>query len=382
MAGRGTDIKLAEIVRGNGQFEDESGNPFGLQIIGTERHESRRIDRQLRGRSGRQGDPGASRFFLSLEDELMRLFGSDRLIKVMDRLGAEEGEVITHSMVTKAIEKAQKRVEEQNFAIRKRLLEYDDVMNKQREVIYDRRRKALTGEVSLDDLKEMIEEFLDLQFDISIDEKKGPDEWDIDGLNDIILRTLLVDFKSLGDKLASMAPQDIREYITSEALRLLDYKRSKVGDELLKDFQKYISLRIIDEHWKDHLHQMDLLKEGIGLRAYGQKDPLVEYKREAYEMFLDMMDAINQKTLEMMWRTDFVEVPAQRRGLPSQMRLVHRDSTNMGLSQGESDIQKASKQRSDKPVPIRVDNKVGRNDPCPCGSGKKYKKCHGAQPAS
>ncbi|MEZ4744650.1 MAG: preprotein translocase subunit SecA [Calditrichia bacterium] len=379
MAGRGTDIKLSPQVRGNGKFAGEDGTPYGLHIIGTERHESRRIDRQLRGRSGRQGDPGATRFYLSLEDELMRLFGSDRLIKVMDRLGAEEGEVITHSMVTKAIEKAQKRVEEQNFSIRKRLLDYDDVMNKQREVVYKKRRKALLEPVSEDDLKEMIDEFLETQFEIHADEKKDIEDWDIDELNDIILRTLTVDFKSIGDeKLHSMQAEDIREYVKEEAWRLYEYKRSKVGDELLHDFQKYITLRIIDENWKDHLHQMDLLKEGIGLRAYGQKDPLIEYKREAFEMFMDMMEAINQRVLEMIWRTRFVEAPSPRRGLPSRIQLVHQDSTNMGLTQGKSDIQKAGEQRSDKPSPVRVENKVGRNDPCPCGSGKKYKKCHGA----
>ena len=379
MAGRGTDIKLSPQVRGNGKFAGEDGTPYGLHIIGTERHESRRIDRQLRGRSGRQGDPGATRFYLSLEDELMRLFGSDRLIKVMDRLGAEEGEVITHSMVTKAIEKAQKRVEEQNFSIRKRLLDYDDVMNKQREVVYKKRRKALLEPVSEDDLKEMIDEFLETQFEIHADEKKDIEDWDIDELNDIILRTLTVDFKSIGDeKLHTMQAEDIREYVKEEAWRLYEYKRSKVGDELLHDFQKYITLRIIDENWKDHLRQMDLLKEGIGLRAYGQKDPLIEYKREAFEMFMDMMEAINQRVLEMIWRTRFVEAPSPRRGLPSRIQLVHQDSTNMGLTQGKSDIQKAGEQRSDKPSPVRVENKVGRNDPCPCGSGKKYKKCHGA----
>ncbi len=378
MAGRGTDIKLAEAVRGNGKLTDETGTPYGLQIIGTERHEARRIDRQLRGRAGRQGDPGSSRFFLSLEDDLMRLFGSDRLIKVMDRLGAEEGEAITHPMVTKAIERAQKRVEEQNYSIRKHLLEYDDVMNKQREVIYERRRKALLGEVTLEDLNDIIEDFLDAQFEKYTDPKKDPDEWEIDELNDVILRTLTVDFKSLGDQLSGMNVEDLRQYIKEEAMRLYEYKRRKVGDELLKDFQKYITLRIIDENWKDHLHKMDLLKEGIGLQAYGQKDPLIVYKREAYEMFMDMMDEINQKTLEMIWRTEFVEVPAQRRGLPPRIQLVHRDTTNMGLTRGESEMQKASQQRSNKPQPVRVAEKVGRNDPCPCGSGKKYKKCHGA----
>ena len=355
--------------------------PYGLQIVGTARHDARRIDRQLRGRSGRQGDPGSSRFFLSLEDDLMRLFGSDRLIKVMDRLGADEGEVITHPMVTKAISKAQKRVEEQNYGIRKHLLEYDDVMNKQREVIYDRRRKALKGETTRDDFVNMIDEFLDAQFELFVDEKKHVEDWDVEGLNDIILRTLLVDVKSLDDKLYGMSSDDVREYVKEEALKQYDYKINKVGETLLKDFEKYISLRIIDEHWKDHLHQMDMLKEGIGLRAYGQKDPLIEYKREAYEMFVEMVDTINQKNLEMLWRTEFVEVPAERRGMPTRIQLVHKDPTNMGYAEGkpqETAIQKAGKQRSKKQQPIRVEQRVGRNDPCPCGSGKKYKKCHGA----
>ncbi len=378
MAGRGTDIKLGKGVTGNGKVDEET--PYGLHIVGTERHESRRIDRQLRGRAGRQGDPGASRFFLSLEDDLMRLFGSDRLIRVMDRLGAEEGEVITHAMVTRAIEKAQKRVEEQNYSIRKRLLEYDDVMNKQREVIYTRRRKALMGEVNREDLGETIDDFIDAQFEKFVGDKPHPEDWDIDGLSDVMLRTLLVDLKSLNDKLYSMTRDELAEHIKNEAFRMYDYKKEKVGEKLIKEFEKYISLRIIDEHWKDHLHQMDMLKEGIGLRAYGQKDPLIEYKREAYEMFVDLIDTINQKTLEMLWQTELVEAPPLRRGAPPRIALVHRDSTNMGLQGGreETDIQKAGKQRSGKQQPVKVEAKVGRNDPCPCGSGKKYKKCHGA----
>ena len=397
MAGRGTDIKLGRGVVKCGRtcFTEESQEKInfknksigeckedilcGLHIVGTERHESRRIDRQLRGRSGRQGDPGASRFYLSLEDDLMRLFGSDRMIKVMDRLGAGEGEVITHPMVTRAIGKAQKRVEMQNFAIRKHLLEYDDVMNKQREVIYSRRRKALLGESTREDLEIMMDEFIDAQFEKFVDVRRHPEDWDLTGLQEITLRSLLVDINALEDKIYSMSVDELRDYIKEEAFKLLDLKEKQVGTKLIEDFGKYVSLRIIDDNWKDHLHQMDLLKEGINLRAYGQKDPLVEYKLEAYHMFVDLTDTINQKTLEMLWRTEFVEAPQIRRGAPRQVRLVHRDTTNLGLAEGqESDIQKAGKQRSDKPQPVRVTEKVGRNDPCPCGSGKKYKKCHGA----
>lgn len=384
MAGRGTDIKLGKGVLGEGRngTAGDDDIPYGLQIIGTERHESRRIDRQLRGRAGRQGDPGSSKFFLCLEDDLMRLFGSDRMIKVMDRLGAEEGEVISNSMVTRAIEKAQKRVEERNFGIRKHLLEYDDVMNKQREVIYKRRRKALQGENTREDIVELLDEFIDAQFEKHLDEKSRPTDWDTEGLRDSIMRTLTVDLNIAGDSLFDMKLEDLRDFIKDEAIKTLDYRAGKIGPDMMKEFERYISLRVIDDHWKDHLHQMDMLKEGIGLRAYGQKDPLIEYKREAYEMFLDLIDSVNQKILELLWRTEFVEAPPQPRQArqPRNARTVHRDATNMGFAgQGqETAIQKAGKQRGNKPQPVRVEERVGRNDPCPCGSGKKYKKCHGA----
>jgi preprotein translocase subunit SecA len=405
MAGRGTDIKLGKGVikcEGGCYLKNVEGReipsdvdvdackedvPCGLQIVGTERHESRRIDRQLRGRSGRQGDPGGSLFFLSLEDELMRLFGSDRMINIMDRLGAKEGEVITHRMVTRAIEKAQKRVEGQNFSIRKHLLEYDDVMNKQREVIYERRRKALLQENVKEEILEVMEEFLDAQFEKFIGEKQHTEDWDIEGLSEVLIRTLLVDIQSLGDQLYAMQEQDFRDHVKAEAQKVYSLKEQKLGEKFLRDFEKYILLRVVDENWKDHLHQMDMLKEGIGLRAYGQKDPLIEYKQEAYHMFVDMLDKINQKVLEMLWRTQIVEAPREHRYAPPRLMLVHNDATNLGYQSGEesaaperelSDIQKAGQQRSEKPQPVKRDMpKVGRNDPCPCGSGKKYKKCHG-----
>ncbi|RMF61999.1 MAG: preprotein translocase subunit SecA, partial [Calditrichaeota bacterium] len=383
MAGRGTDIKLGKGVRREEAppSSRDDDTPYGLHIIGTERHESRRIDRQLRGRAGRQGDEGASRFFLSLEDDLMRLFGSDRLIKVMDRLGAQEGEVITHPMVTRAIEKAQKRVEMQNFSIRKHLLEYDDVMNKQREVIYERRRKALMAENTREDLENIMDEFLDAQFEIYGNEKTHPEDWDLDGLNEVLMSTLLVDIKSLGDQIQSMNEEDLRNYIKEKAFEVYDYKfeKGKVGEEFKKNIERFLILRVIDEYWKDHLHQMDLLKEGIGLRAYGQKDPLIEYKKEAFEMFVDLVDTINQKTLELLWRSQFVEAPQERRGAPRRMVLVHEESTNLGFQAGEkSAVQKAAEQSRGKQPVKREAKKIGRNDPCWCGSGKKYKKCHGA----
>ncbi len=402
MAGRGTDIKLGRGVvvcdgacfkaadlqsSGVGGVDTESCKeevPCGLHIIGTERHESRRIDRQLRGRSGRQGDPGASRFFLSLEDELMRLFGSDRMIRVMDRLGAKEGEMITHSMVSRAIEKAQKRVETQNYSIRKHLLEYDDVMNKQREVIYSRRRKALVEDNVKGELTGIIEEFLEAQFDKFIGGKSHVEEWDLEGMNDVLMPTLLVDLKAFGDDISGMTEEDLQQRIMEEAQNIYSYKEQKLGEEFMRNFEKYVMLRVVDEQWKDHLHQMDLLKEGIGLRAYGQKDPLIEYKQEAYHMFVDLIDNINQKTLEMLWRAEIVEEPRQHRYAPRRIRLVHDDATNMGYQGGEAegltDVQKAGQERSSKPKPERRDMpKVGRNDPCPCGSGLKYKKCHGKE---
>ncbi|GAB4368502.1 MAG: preprotein translocase subunit SecA [Calditrichia bacterium] len=403
MAGRGTDIKLGKGVvkcEGGCYLVDTNGReippdldieackadvPCGLHIIGTERHESRRIDRQLRGRSGRQGDPGASRFFLSLEDDLMRLFGSDRMIRVMDKLGAKEGEMITHKMVTRAIEKAQKRVEAQNFAIRKHLLEYDDVMNKQREVVYERRKKALLNESVREEIEEVMDEYLDAVFEKYVGDKKHPEDWDLEGLNNDLMRTLLVDLTTLGDQIYGMSEEDLLEYIKSEARKIYSYKEKKLGEKFLQNFEKYVLLRVVDEQWKDHLHQMDILKEGIGLRAYGQKDPLIEYKQEAYHLFVDLIDNINQKVLEMLWRTEVVEAPREHRYAPPRLMLVHNDSTNLGFQSGAqqasgelTDIQKAGQQRSQKAQPVKRDMpKVGRNDPCPCGSGLKYKKCHG-----
>jgi len=391
MAGRGTDIKLGKGVRGELDTDGTGAQeaPFGLQIIGTERHEARRIDRQLRGRAGRQGDPGSSRFFLSLEDDLMRLFGSDRMIKVMDRLGAEEGEVISHSMVTKAVERAQKRVEGQNFSIRKHLLEYDDVMNKQREVIYGRRRNLLKGTMDEEKIRSMLGDFVEAQFEIYLDDRRGNDAWDIEGLNDILLRTLMIDLNRLSDEqLMEMSPADLKQYILDEAVKIREYKMESLGDrEKVNDFERRLALHVIDDLWKDHLHQMDMLKEGINLRAYGQKDPLIEYKRESYEMFLDLTDNITQQTLSLFWRI----VPAQqdrkerRRGLPTRMVTQHKDATNMGYSGGgapqEGGQPKGGGQQNKQgggQQPVRAAAKVGRNDPCPCGSGKKYKKCHGA----
>ncbi|HHJ51967.1 MAG TPA: preprotein translocase subunit SecA, partial [Caldithrix abyssi] len=375
MAGRGTDIKLGAGVA-------EAG---GLAIIGTERHESRRIDRQLRGRSGRQGDPGSSIFFLSLEDDLMRLFGSERIARVMDRLGVKEGEVITHPMITKSIEKAQKKVEMQNFGIRKRLLEYDDVMNQQREIIYDRRRVALLEEDTRAEVESILEEYIDHKLDEYIDPRGHSEEWPLDELETDIGTVLNISLKDVKENPGAYDAQKLKEYIKDQALQIYDVKEKRIGRERMSFLERYFILNVIDEKWKDHLYEMDILKEGIHLRAYGQKDPLIEYKREAYIMFEKLIHDINQETLSWLWKFQVVEEPVNReearRHQPSRIQLVHEATDGLGFQTAavgeESDIQKASRERSSKKQPIRVERKIGPNDPCWCGSGKKYKKCHG-----
>ncbi|MCK4560479.1 MAG: preprotein translocase subunit SecA [Calditrichia bacterium] len=398
MAGRGTDIKLARqivkcsegcyLIRPEATPPDEidikqceANVPCGLHIIGTERHEARRIDRQLRGRSGRQGDPGSSRFFLCLEDDLMRLFGSDRIANVMNRMGAEEGEVIVHPLITKSIEKAQKRVEAQNFAIRKRLLEYDNVMNQQREVIYHRRTVALKGEDPKQDVLDTLDEFVENRVKEFIQQKSHPEDWEIDGLLESISSVIPLDIVSIKNKVYSLDRDELIELIKSMALEIYDLKEHRIGSERMRVFERFLVLRIIDDEWKDHLYEMDMLKEGIHLRAYGQKDPLMEYKREAYHMFESLIDRINEKTLNILWKFQVQEEPqTARRNFPTQrMRTVHENAMNLGFAGAEeSDIQKASRERSEKLQPVKVEQKVGRNEPCPCGSGKKYKKCCGA----
>jgi preprotein translocase subunit SecA len=397
MAGRGTDIKLArQIVKcSEGCYlkspdavppdnidikQCKSNMPCGLHIIGTGRHEARRIDRQLRGRAGRQGDPGSSLFFLSLEDDLMRLFGSDRIANVMNRMGAEDGEVIVHPLITKSIEKAQKRVESQNFAIRKRLLEYDNVMNQQREVIYHRRTVALKGEDPKQNILDTLDEFVELRIDEYIPQKSHPEDWEIDGLLESISAVIPLDVKSIKDKIYTLNRDELTELITSMALEIYDIKEARIGSERMRVFERFLILRVIDDEWKDHLYEMDMMKEGIHLRAYGQKDPLMEYKREAYQMFESLIGRINEKTLNILWKFQVQDdAEPKRRRLPmQQMRTIHDNAVNLGFNTAkESDIQKASRERSQKLQPVKVEQKVGRNDPCPCGSGKKYKKCCG-----
>lgn len=378
MAGRGTDIKLGPGVRDAG----------GLHIIGTERHEARRIDRQLRGRAGRQGDPGSSKFYLSLEDDLMRLFGSDRIAGIMQRLGLKEGEVIQHSMITRSVERAQKKVEENNYAIRKRLLEYDNVMNQQREVIYSRRRHALRGERLREDILLMLRDFISRMVE------KYYEDGNIDGLRDELRTNLLVDFKIDAQRWQDLGKDGVNEEVYKTATDFYKRKEQQLGHENTAMLEKMVTLQVIDEKWKDHLREMDDLKEGIHMRAYGQKDPLIEYKGEAFRMFTQLLEFITIDTIQLIFKlypTVAQPVPVRRARTPRQeeMQLTHQESIGMGLSASApiqsnnepvspEEAQRSGGQRPVKKIqPIHVGEKIGRNDPCPCGSGKKYKQCHG-----
>jgi len=352
MAGRGTDIKLGEKVAELG----------GLHILGTERHESRRIDNQLRGRSGRQGDNGSSRFYLSLEDDLLRVFGADRISSVMSTVGIEEGQPIEHKYISRAIENAQKRVEGQNFDIRKHLLDYDDVMNNQRKVIYEQRKKVLRGEDLWSDIEAMVEEIAGDLLAEFIGEKNHPQDWNLKSLEDAVfqqfkLRLNIANAQDLtsADAVRSLILEKVQEYLRA--------KEKEFGPELMTYLMKVIMLQAIDTHWKEHLLSMDHLREGIGLRGYGQKDPVREYQREGYAMFMEMISRIKMDTLEKLCL-----VRIQREEEVEEIR--QKQKQDYILSRGE-----------DTPVNQtvkRATEKIGRNDPCPCGSGKKYKKCCGA----
>ncbi|OLD18603.1 MAG: preprotein translocase subunit SecA [Acidobacteria bacterium 13_1_20CM_2_55_15] len=338
----------------------------GLHIIGTERHEARRIDNQLRGRSGRQGDPGSSRFYVSLEDDLMRIFAADRISGIMQRLGMEEGVPIESRFVSKQIENAQKRVEGQNFSYRKHVLEYDDVMNKQREAVYGLRKQLLEGE----DQKEYLMGIAD---DIIIDlvarhasEKTHPDEWDFNGLQTAILQQFGFDFRAEGLDPSHMSSKEIEEALIAKAHEKYDQKETLIGSPPMRYHERMLMLQIVDSHWKDHLLAMDHLKEGIGLRGYGQRDPLVEYKKESYTLFEDLMGRIEEDTLRFLFLLQPVEEKKQAEQIERKRRRAE-----FVLSQQNNGGDGASRQvKRDTP-------KIGRNDPCPCGSGKKFKKCHG-----
>jgi preprotein translocase subunit SecA len=405
MAGRGTDIKLAKgVVKcsrcciqcetpndcegcPNPEKKTECADdvPCGLQIIGTERHESRRIDRQLRGRSGRQGDPGASRFLISLEDDLMRLFGSERISGVMDKLGVGEGEVITHPFITRAIGNAQKRVEMYNFGIRKRLLEYDDVMNKQREVIYGRRDQILEQEDLEAVFESLIREVVDGIVEKHASRSIPPDEWDFDAASNELGNLFLMPFEMPDVPKDEVADLDmVIEFYERRAAEAFGMRKSTIPHEIKGEFFKMIMLQSIDDKWMDHLYELDYLREGIYLRSYAQKDPLIEYKQEAFQMFSEMLEEIDTSILWALFRARFrtEEGRGRRRGTGSE-QAVHQVMDAYG-AHGAGGVPAASAQQPvgspkavQKSQPVRAIEKVGRNEPCPCGSGKKYKKCCG-----
>ncbi|MGZ8399339.1 MAG: preprotein translocase subunit SecA, partial [Gemmatimonadales bacterium] len=391
MAGRGTDIKL-------GKDLDLAEPEAGLQIIGTERHESRRIDRQLRGRSGRQGDPGQTIFFLSLEDDLMRLFGSDRIARWMDKSGAEEGEVITGGLVTRAIEQAQKRVELQNFQQRKRLLEYDDVMNQQREVIYSLRLFALErGEELKAEARRMIELALERAVNQFLATATSPEEYDRGGLREALTLQYLVTVDAIVDGDATPSIDRMAEAARAEGEETFRRKIEYLGDfgkkigipEVDSQVLSQVMLSVLDERWKDHLYDLDQLRNAIQYRAWGQKDPLVEYKREAFEMFEDLMHDIQSTFTERFFK---IQVSADPPPPEPRARRAPLPAPPAPEPVGADDLFAAPSRRVASPPPVgpAVNSslgpvgrataavpEVGRNDPCPCGSGKKYKKCHG-----
>jgi preprotein translocase subunit SecA len=346
----------------------------GLHILGTERHESRRIDNQLRGRAGRQGDPGTSRFYLSLEDDLMRIFASERVSQLMLKLGMEEGVPIEHGMVTRAIANAQKKVEAHNFEIRKQLLEYDDVMNKQREVIYRHRRAVLNGDNLTNNLHDMIDSSVESTLNVYCPPDQYPEEWDVKGLAEVMQSQFGLDITQGkddgGDSLRDVGRDALLEDLRTHAREAYARKEQELGPELMRFLEKTFMLQVIDHHWKDHLLAMDHLRDGIGLRGYGQKDPLIEYKREGFDLFAGMMERIKSDTLDRMFHVQAVRHEGEQPAPPPQS-IISRPQARMTLNRGDEPVT--------APAPAqRADNKVGRNDPCPCGSGKKYKKCHGA----
>jgi len=420
MAGRGTDILLGgnpqsmaknilgakKLEPGTPEYEEEYGAVYeklkeeakrehdqvaavgGLHVIGTERHEARRIDNQLRGRSGRQGDPGSSRFYVSFQDDLMRMFGSDRLIAIMDRLGVEEGMVIENTFVTRRIEDAQRRVEAYNFEIRKHLLEYDDVMNKQREVVYGERRLILRGSAEElgEFLFEMIGDVLQRNVLLYCPEGAMPQDWNWAGLEAWLKQKFGVAFPLDQERLMALNAQAIAEELGEMAKAAWEKKAADAGRDALEQMQRMVTLHVIDSRWKEHLYGMDCLKEGIGLRAYGARDPLIEYQREAYNMFVEMMERIKDEVVELVFRMQIIE-QKEVRGVFTSLPQKTEHKEFSGLSpqarrQAEAEAPTSEEEPGAsavlKPEPVRVEGpKVGRNDPCPCGSGKKYKKCCG-----
>ncbi|MDD3374310.1 MAG: preprotein translocase subunit SecA [Candidatus Omnitrophica bacterium] len=349
----------------------------GLHVLGTERHESRRIDNQLRGRSGRQGDPGSSRFFVSLEDDLMRLFGSDRIMGMMNTLGMEEGQVIEHPLVSRAIEIAQKRVETHNFEIRKQLLEYDNVMNRQREVIYQLRRSILEGEKTKERIFDGIHNTICSMVPQYLFSGEEEVQWDIEGLMIALKTTFRLDIKPIQKDLVEMTQKQIEDFLSEKVIDIYEQKEKDIGSDQMRHLERIILLQTIDSKWKDHLYAMDQLKEGIGLRAFAHKDPLVEYQHEAFSMFEMMYDSIMQDVVEVVFKVEPAKQEAKFKSVFNSLpqELVHTEFSSLDKRPSSASGQPTADPARESQV--RSGEKVGRNDPCPCGSGKKYKKCCG-----
>jgi len=352
MAGRGTDIVLGEGVKEVG----------GLHIIGTVRHEARRIDNQLRGRAGRQGDPGSSRFYLSLDDDLMRLFGSDNISSIMDKLGMDEDDPIEHKLITRSIESAQKKVEARNFDMRKHVLEYDDVMNQQREVIYGQRRQVLTGDNLRENIMEMVKQIIHTEMDQYANEKLYPEEWTLDGLIEDAEKIYAPQGKLVKADLEAMNRDELQETLEKAAEEGYRARELMFGEENMRELEKVVMLRVVDSKWMEHLDHMDMLREGINLRAYGQRNPLVEYKIEAFDMFEEMIAHIQEDIAKLMYRVSIVTKEQQQ---------LEDHLANAKTSHG------GEEEAAEKKQPVHKKDTIGRNDPCPCGSGKKYKNCCG-----
>jgi len=381
---------------------DEVTAVGGLHILGTERHESRRIDNQLRGRAGRQGDPGSSRFYLALEDDLMRIFAKEWVSNLLQRLGMEEGVPIESKMISRRIETAQKAVEGQHFESRKHLLEYDDVMNKQREAVYGLRRRLLEGMDQKDlILEDYVSAILGGLMDQFVPPKAHVDQWDLKGLKDAVFTRFGVDFIAEGVKAESLNRQELGDAVFDKLKERYDAKEKLIGPEAMRHHERMIMLSVIDQQWKDHLLSMDHLKEGIGLRGYGQHDPLVEYKKESFEMFEAMLQRFQEDTVRYLYLMQILERPQQPPppSQPDQLAAPPASDGNGGrrprmVSTSADELEEAFMRRKRKELEqarmagagdtpqvqqvVRGQEKVGRNDPCPCGSGKKFKKCHGA----
>ncbi len=389
MAGRGVDIKLGDGVPDLG----------GLYIVGTERHESRRIDNQLRGRAGRQGDPGRSRFFLSAEDDLIRIFAGDRIYKILDRLGPGDDLPIEARMLSKTVEGAQKKVEEQNFNIRKRVLDYDDVLNKQREVIYSERRRVLEGEDLGEQARDWIAELLVQTVDEYGDEESLPADWDLEALFGTLqgyypMSFTLDDIRAdLDNEADPLTREELLDKLEDDIMDAYDRREQELGAQLVRDLERWVLLQLIDQHWREHLYNMDYLREGIHLRALGQKDPLSEYRLEGHTMFDEMMGIVTAEFVRYMFHIQVDRAPEAEEQRVDNVDYSYADDPMQGFDGAdagdggeivEADYEEEAEQRRGPPVAVveqRVlsdDQKVGRNDPCPCGSGKKYKRCHGA----